>query len=205
MLLEVGADVNKADALESGPIHHAVRRGQTEIIRVLAEAGADLNWESKDVRTPLSMAIEIENLEMIRVLVAAGEDVNRLDLEHRSNPPLLEACFLGNEAIARLLLDAGADVGLANVSGFDPLMSAAGQGHLGVVKLLVEAGADVESIRSGGYFTPLSIATLRESLEVVRYLLEVGAEVDRPTGEMGGTVLLGACQGDQILFANPLT
>lgn len=209
VLLEVGADVNKADASESAPIHHAARKGQTEIVRILAEAGADLNRETDDVRTPLSTAIRAGNLEMIEVLLAAGRvDLNRLhDFEHHSNPPLIEAALLHNAAVVRMLLDAGADVGLANVSGCDALLGASSEpGGLAVVKLLVEAGADVDAVRILTYFTPLFIASLHGNLEVVRYLIEKGAKVDKPDAETGGTVLMSTCQGDQILtFFPPFT
>lgn len=205
VLLEVGADVNKADSSDAAPIHHVVGKGLTEIVRVLAEAGADLNRENGDRSTPLSMAILTDTLEMVEVLVAAGADINRMDPQNRFLPPLHEAASHGFEAIVRCLLNAGADVRLDGLSGCDALMLAAMDGHLGVVKLLVEAGADVNLVRDASIFTPLFAAAIHGHLAVVRFLVEVGgADVDKPDPESGGTPLMCACSSGHLEIAKCL-
>lgn len=46
------------------------------------------------------------------------------------------------------------------------------------VKFLVESGADIEIANRHGH-TALMIASYREKADVVRYLLEMGARIDR--------------------------
>ena len=48
----------------------------------------------------------------------------------------------GHAEIARLKVEAGADIDLANNNGRTALMIASGEGHAEIAGLLVEAGAD---------------------------------------------------------------
>ena len=69
---------------------------------------------------------------------------------------LMAAALSGNLALARLLLDRGADPNTrATLSGQTALMWAASQQHHEIVRLLIERGADVRA-RSAGGFTPRS-------------------------------------------------
>ena len=95
--------------------------------------------------------------------------------------------------IIRALLAAGADPNLATDDGTTPLMMAAGLGvrshqpltPRGVpsppaeaaVRVLVEAGVDVNAVNNGD-FTALHGATFRGLNEVIRYLVEQGADID---------------------------
>ena len=57
--------------------------------------------------------------------------------------PLMGASDKGNQDIAKILLDHGADVNARGGLGFTSLMAASEAGHLEMVKLLVDQGADV--------------------------------------------------------------
>ncbi len=59
---------------------------------------------------------------------------------------MYRACLDGRVESARLLIDAGADINLANSSGNTPLSVAARNGHAHIVKMLLEAGALVNTI-----------------------------------------------------------
>ncbi len=77
------------------------------------------------------------------------------------------------------LLQAGADVNLADDKGRSPLLSAASglDGH--IVELLLEAGADVNQADDVGH-TALSKAAANESLSCVKLLLAAGANANMP-------------------------
>ncbi len=71
------------------------------------------------------------------------------------NEALFEAALHGREEVARLLLDAGADVNTrAGGDGDTPLHAAARGGHAGVAALLLDRGADPNAPSDTG-FTPL--------------------------------------------------
>ena len=73
-----------------------------------------------------------------------------------------------------LLLQAGANVNVANVNGQTPLMAAARNGHIGAVRLLLEAGADVNAANAKGQ-TALMGAAQSGHIEAVRLLLDADA------------------------------
>jgi ankyrin repeat protein len=85
-------------------------------------------------------------------------------------------------AIAKKLLDAGADMGLrTNYEDHTPLHTAANEGSPGVVEVLLKYGADANTDAGGE--TPLHLAAVGSEvcteplrLQVVRLLLQYGAD-----------------------------
>lgn len=75
------------------------------------------------------------------------------------------------------------------------LLWAVQERHLSIVKALIRAGASVEA-RDGDGFTPLGHAASDGNLEVVAFLLESGANVNRRSS--GGSPLHSACAWNQL-------
>ena len=59
---------------------------------------------------------------------------------------------------------------MINLAAFEP--------NLPIIKYLVEKGADFDIVSSTG-FTPLASASANGTVEVVKYLLQVGASPDK--------------------------
>ena len=88
----------------------------------------------------------------------------RCQVNRRGVSPLLHACLCGHAPLARLLLDHGADVGLAANDGQTPLHGAAAGRHIEVLRLLLSRGAVPDPswtpdelaflFRAGGLSTP---------------------------------------------------
>ena len=93
--------------------------------------------------------------------------------------PLFVAAAEGHEAVARALVDLGADLNKAKDNGTTPLFVAAQNAHEVVVQALVKAGADVNKAADDGC-TPLFVAAQNGHGAVVRALMEAGA--DGPLG-----------------------
>jgi len=98
-----------------------------------------------------------------------------LELE-RNNAKLLEAAVKGDEDGIIAFLHLGADVQHVNKYGFTALQHAAKEGMLGAVKLLVARGADVDAQSGDENASALHYAALGNSTEVVRLLLDKGAD-----------------------------
>ena len=95
--------------------------------------------------------------------------------------------------IVQVLLDAGADQSLTTADGTTPFMAAAGlgrstfrpnwtrgrrsQGAESATRVLLEAGAEINVVNEAD-FTALHGAAFRGLNEVVRYLVEQGADID---------------------------
>ena len=71
------------------------------------------------------------------------------------------------------------------------IFEASRKGNLEAIKKMKQINSDtLNAVNNSGY-TPLIIAGYRNQMEVVKYLLESGVEVNKNAGE--GTALMGAC------------
>lgn len=92
--------------------------------------------------------------------------------------PLLEACYWSRPATARLLLENGADVNIADGSGNTALHFACIYGSVSCARLLLDHGADVNARNNAGYTPLMRIFTGGSSriADIVRLLLDNGAD-----------------------------
>lgn len=99
---------------------------------------------------------------------------------------LLHAVRSGKLASVRAALDAGAPVELDDGGGAPglPLGIACFMGHVDIVRELVERGAKVNLADNWEPISPLAMATRGQRTEVVRALVELGADV--PAGMVTG-------------------
>ncbi|MEX1170379.1 MAG: ankyrin repeat domain-containing protein [Chloroflexota bacterium] len=87
------------------------------------------------------------------------------------------AAFFAKPEAARILLDAGAQVGMvaANEMRVQPLHSAAAGRQIEICRLLLAGGAEVDARQAGG-FTPLHEAARNGDPEMVELFLSAGAD-----------------------------
>ena len=143
-LIEKGADVNAKDDIEDSPYLYAGARGHLEILKMTLTHGADLKSTNRYGGTALIPASERGHVETVRTLIEAGvkvDHVNKLGWT-----ALLEAIILSDggashQRIVGLLVDAGADVNLADRDGVTPLRHARSRGYSAIERMLVAAGA----------------------------------------------------------------
>jgi ankyrin repeat protein len=136
--------INGRDQAGSTLLHYAAGFGSLETMTRLLEAGADVNARNSRGSTPLHWAIHDES--KVRLLLARGAAVNQKQVEGRT--PLYLAPSLGNGgSTLALLLDHGADPGIATANGMTPLMAAAVRGDVAALRPLTDAKADVNARR----------------------------------------------------------
>ena len=104
------------------------------------------------------------------------DDVNAVD-EETGDSPLYRAAMNGHKAVVRVLMDAKADLNMANNRGETALHRAARHGHEAVVKILVEAGANLNMADEDGE-TPLWNAAHFGHEAVVKILVEAKADLN---------------------------
>lgn len=105
----------------------------------------------------------------------------------------------GHADVVALLLEHGADPNQRNLDGGFPLTSGCLKpGRSAVIKLLLDAGADVKlTSQSVGEVSALHHASLWGDPEMLKLLIEAGAEVDART-ESGLTPLMMAVRHDNL-------
>jgi uncharacterized protein len=99
-------------------------------------------------------------------------------------PVLGLALFFGHPALARLLLDSGADPSAASTNAMKvaPLHAATSRGDAAMVKTLLEKGARVDGRQQGGW-TALHNAAAQGNVAIVRLLRAAGAELSSRTDD----------------------
>jgi uncharacterized protein len=144
-LLEAGADVNAQDATLDNPFLYAGREGLLDILRVANEAEADPTITNRYGGVALIPASERGHVEVVRYLLNETD----IDVDHVNRlgwTALLEAILLSDggprhQEIVALLIEAGADVDLADGDGVRPLTHARERGQARIVALLEAADA----------------------------------------------------------------
>jgi ankyrin repeat protein len=182
-LIDSHANVNQADAQRFTPLFWAVDRRNME-------TAPNFPW-----------MVTRDPLPLIKKLLDAGANPNALinatpRARMREASPrlvyataLMRAALAGDVELAKLLLSHGANPRIESKDRETTLMAAAGTGfingyhrqhssaeRLALVKLLVESGLDVNAADNYG-ITPLMVAANLGDIEVVKYLLSVGADL----------------------------
>ncbi|HET9216314.1 MAG TPA: ankyrin repeat domain-containing protein [Terriglobia bacterium] len=195
LLLEHGADVNKASLLGRTPLLVAAGiEGTLETVKLLAERGADVNAADTAGVTPLIAAAFVDNRAVAKFLIEEGANVNaRATLG--ANTALMGASINGNTDLTRLLLAHKADVNAISADrggtakngpvafGYvTSLHVSVSSGSPQTVQLLLDSGARLNAQDIRG-MTPLmfAVATDRPNLEIIRMLLARGADATIPS------------------------
>jgi uncharacterized protein len=144
LLIAAGADVNAQDHQSDSAFLLAGAEGRLEILKMTLAAGADLKSTNRYGGTALIPACHHGHVETVRTLLATA-----IDVDHVNNlgwTALLETVILGDGnatyvEIARLLIDARANVNIADRNGVTPLAHARQRGYREIARLLETAGA----------------------------------------------------------------
>ena len=142
--------------------------GCTRAARLLVSKGADVNRCDENGYFPIYAATYSQSSQLVDFLLNEGADPN---IPKQHNTALYHACEKDVFVIASMLIDAGADT---NPESCSPLLTACEHNYIDIVELLLENTADANWSSPEGHI--LNIAHSAEHYEVVRLLLEYGAE-----------------------------
>lgn len=140
-------------------------------------------------QSELSTAIMNGDEDLVRTLLRRELDVNQPDRD--GSLPLQWAVYYENEAIAKQILDAGANPDATNREGISPLILAVQNGNSAITGLLLDAGASVNKTMSNGE-TPLMMAARTGDLATLQVLLDNGADIDAVENLRGTNALMWA-------------
>ncbi len=186
LLLDRGADPNAAGWGGFTPLVVGIRH--PEVVRALLQAGADPNTrDAFYIGSPLHAAVVTGNLHVVVLLLQAKANPNvrgRVDgttsaaYVFRDITPLQLAVQLNRRDLAELLLAHDADPNSTGSTDPRPLWFAAAFSDLAMAKTLVAYGADPRMLSAQSRETPLHAAVEAGKLDLVRYFLDQGADVN---------------------------
>jgi ankyrin repeat protein len=163
-LLEHGAPPEGADRFWDSPIITAVLAHRPKVVEFLVKRGVDPNLTNEHGETLLHQAAWSNDPETVRTLIRLGAQINVAGGDDHVLTPLQVACREGDVAIARLLLEMGADPNLTkHLDGWSALHFAVFDNQAEIIKVLLEYGADV--FVHDGWHTPLDSAIRRGKRE----------------------------------------
>ncbi|KAB1271757.1 Fibronectin type 3 and ankyrin repeat domains protein 1 [Camelus dromedarius] len=145
ILVSNGTDVNLRngsgkDSTES--LMLACYAGHLDVVKYLRRHGA--SWDTRDLGgcTALHWAVDGGHCGVIEWMIQDGCEVDVVDACSRWTPLMRVSAVSGNQKVASLLIDAGADVNVKDKDGKTPLMVAVLNDHEELVQLLLDKGAD---------------------------------------------------------------
>ncbi|XP_019726342.1 histone-lysine N-methyltransferase EHMT2 [Hippocampus comes] len=158
-------------------LYPAVKQGEVQRVLLMLMEGIDPTYQpdSQNRRSALHAAAQRGLLEVCYILLQGGAQIDAQDKDLRT--PLLEAIVNNHVEVARYLIQNGACVYHVEEDGYTGLHHAAKQGNLEIVNTLLETGqVDVNAQDSGGW-TPIIWAAEHKHVEVIKVLLNRGADV----------------------------
>lgn len=160
----------------------------------------DVNKKNKFGATPLMMFLSFHNTEGAKVLLKKRDDVDvNTEDEYGCTAYQMAILYNGGEVIENLL-EKGLDVNYVDKLGHSHLVYAVSVGNIEIVQLLIDWKVDVNNpvkkyfnADKGSYVDsfdpmakdcrkmllfPLAIAIIREHVDIVRILIEAGADLN---------------------------
>ncbi|KAJ3539079.1 hypothetical protein NM208_g5635 [Fusarium decemcellulare] len=176
LLVETGAAIDVLDGFHTTPLLWATMKGRRAAVRYL---WPDVSRKLRDYygRTALHLATVTNHAEMVEQLLGQDPPAEKDAKDRNGHAPLHLAVPGQKQAIARLLIKAGADKDAKDRHGFAPLHMAAGSNAKDMAKLLIEAGADKDA-KDKDDQTPLHLAVESEDKAMVMLLVDEGAKKD---------------------------
>ncbi|KZV53895.1 hypothetical protein F511_23660 [Dorcoceras hygrometricum] len=153
----------------------AAARGDDLLLQHLLRRGMDPNELDNNGLSALHIAASKGSLECVALLLDYGADPNRRDSE--GNVPLWDAILGKHESIIRLLVDNGATLTSGDAAQF--ACSAVEQNNIELLKEIIRFGGDITLLNSLGT-TALHTAISEENVEIVKFLMEKGVDIDKP-------------------------
>uniref|UniRef100_A0A8C2ZA04 Euchromatic histone-lysine N-methyltransferase 2 n=1 Tax=Cyclopterus lumpus TaxID=8103 RepID=A0A8C2ZA04_CYCLU len=158
-------------------LYPAAKQGEVQRVLLMLMEGIDPTYQpdSQNRRSALHAAAQRGLLEVCYILVQAGAQVDAQDKDLRT--PLLEAIINNHIEVAHYLIQNGATVYHVEEDGYTGLHHAAKLGNLEIVNMLLETGqVDVNAQDNGGW-TPIIWSAEHKHVDVIKVLLNRGADV----------------------------
>jgi len=214
-LAHAGVDLNMRDRHGDTLLNFAAAAKAIDLVEALLFYGANPGVSNSAGKTALELAFDEDCPQIVELLLRAGasfqssfaEDIfhwavargfhtlasffldeGRVDIDCRDSEgdtPLLSALVMGQEEVARSLIEAGANLTATN-SDEMPLTLAVKNGHEGIAQIIVAAMSESDKL------IELQWELIHGHIEVIKFLVTMG-NVDLEVPDPRGNTLLIHC------------
>lgn len=205
LLIRKGADVNIKFSSDSSEKHTALiyeaSRGRCETIKLLIESGARINDETSFGDSALIKSSEKRHYSAVKLLLSKGADADHQNLAGHGPIYASIACSeVGSSSDLLSTITAFADHGVdINASKPSALCAAVMKSSTCLVQFLLESVRVDALVRNNHDQTPLIVACdgclFEERVDIIKLLLEHGADTEGITRRWGDTILAMLCKG----------
>ena len=175
ILVEHGAEIDATDADGQTALQKASKNGRKDIVAYLLDWGAAFYHADNSGFTSAHLAAQFGWTEILRLLIAHGANPQS---QTNGGATALHLSYDHPET-TKLLLKIGATMNSVTKNGCTPLDFAAATKQPEVVTALLAYNADPNILHNRSIRSALTIATMNGNAEVVRLLLEAGANVNQ--------------------------
>ncbi|XP_016065994.1 PREDICTED: fibronectin type 3 and ankyrin repeat domains protein 1 [Miniopterus natalensis] len=169
ILISNGTDVNLRNGSGKDSLMLACYAGHLDVVKYLRGHGA--SWKARDLGgcTALHWAADGGHCHVVEWMLKDGCEVDATDAGSGWTPLMRVSAVSGNQRVASLLIEAGANVNVKDKGGKTPLMVAVLNNHEELVQLLLDKGADA-SVRNEFGKGVLEMARVFDRQKVVSLL-----------------------------------
>ena len=153
-----------------------------EVVKLLLAHGADINAVNAAGHSPLFLACANRDEEMARFLLEHNADVKMAGSDKSGISALQWALSYEWNGIARIMIEAGADLNSRSTETGDTLLLVAMQGDSiqpEIIHLLIDKGANVKEVNSKYKTAPLMIACRKNDIISVKKILAQGGGINQ--------------------------
>ncbi|XP_058112525.1 potassium channel AKT1-like [Magnolia sinica] len=174
----------------------AAIRGDDLLLHQLLRRGLDPNESDNSGRTALHIAASKGSDNCVLLLLDYGAEPNNRDSE--GSIPLWEAILQKHESVIKLLVENGANIYSGDVGQF--ACTAVELDNLELLKDIVHYRGDVTLPKNNGT-TALHVAVCEGNYNIVKFLLDQGADMDKPDAQGWSARALADQQGHEEIKA----
>ncbi|GBO41994.1 Ankyrin-3 [Araneus ventricosus] len=177
-------------------LEYAVAYNHKSVVASLLKRGFEINSDTH----PLHIAVRNKHYEIVEFLLANG--ANLLLSDENNQTPLHIASALGDAEMVEILLSQSTDTQIENEVIFSAAELAVRENQLDAIKLLLQMKVIDVNARGKSGFALLHISALSGSLDVTRYLVAEGADINAKYEENRKPAHLAAGKGfkDMVEF-----
>ena len=190
LLLDKGANVNAQGGEYGNALKAAVFNSRIEVVQLLLDKGADVNAQDGKYGNVLQAAVSRDRTEVVQLLLDKGADVNAQGGKYGN--VLQAAVSRDRTEVAQLLLDEGAVINAQGGEYGDVFQAEVSYDRTAAVRLLDKGAVNAQGRRYGNSLQ----AVAHGRTEVVRLLLDKGADVNAQGGRYGNALQAAAYCGN---------